>query len=143
MQEITSIFLIDDREIDLFIASKVIQLAGLPVELTTSSSVSEALKLLENFYTVRKKYPEIIVTDFFMPLVDGVELISDIKKLKNFSENDTRIWVLTAGIVGKDILRLWQVGIDEIIIKPLERERLLALFNEVKEFTPRHLSGIH
>jgi type IV pilus assembly protein PilB len=84
----------------------------------TAENGVEALKLAST------ENPDIIVTDYVMPEMDGVMLI---KKLK--SQKDTRsipIMMLTAKEGEESELESFNAGADDYLTKPIARKRFLA-----------------
>ncbi len=91
----------------------------------------EALKIIES------KNINVIVTDFMMPIMDGKELVTELKAIKN----KIPIIMLTARADAASKLQLLELGVDDYLTKPfMEEEFLLRLknilinYNERKKF---------
>jgi signal transduction histidine kinase/DNA-binding response OmpR family regulator len=75
-----------------------------------------------------------ILTDNMMPVMDGVELI---KQIKNYNI-DTPILMLTAKTENKSKLEVLRLGIDDFLNKPFEREELIIrIKNALKNYKMR------
>jgi len=127
-----SILVVDDKEIDLFIATKVIAHSGLSCKLFTAPTTFKGLNILEKFYRKEQRYPDVIFTEFYMPLLDGAAFIAKIKALEHFSEKDTKIWVLTGCLSRQNLVRLKKIGVNGIASKPLGNEILFNVLLEKK-----------
>jgi two-component system OmpR family response regulator len=64
--------------------------------------------------------PDVVVLDWMMPSMTGLEVLSRIRKAKN----QTRVLLVTGKVAEADILRAWQVGIDGYLPKPFEVKAL-------------------
>jgi putative two-component system response regulator len=84
-------------------------------------AAADGLEALEFFSTVT---PDILVTDFHMPGMDGGALIKRVRSTKNGAE--TPIMVITSDSLRRTKIRLLEVGADEILQKPVERQEFHA-----------------
>lgn len=106
------IFVVDDEPdtLDIF----RLYLATRDFEVMTAASAAEALQALDN------RLPDLILTDYQMPVVSGLELCRVLR-----SRGDTRhipIIVHTAAELPAD---LWQLC-DRVFRKPVELDELVA-----------------
>lgn len=84
-------------------------------EILTSSSATEALKLLEN------KEVDLIVTDFKMPEMNGVELISAMRNI----QPQIPILMLTGFKEETAILKALNQDLFDVVEKPVRPEALM------------------
>lgn len=75
----------------------------------------EALEILEN------EYVDLGIIDVMMPIVDGFELVEELKEFK-----DVPVIMLTAKAESKDKLRGFSVGVDDYVVKPFDPSELMA-----------------
>lgn len=80
-------------------------------------SVSDGAEALDCFLSFD---PEIIITDIFMPKIDGFELVSKLRELGY----DGPIVGVTAATVGDEIDELLNAGANFVLPKPLNLKRL-------------------
>ncbi len=66
--------------------------------------------------------PELIITDWMMPHIDGVELVQYIKNDKTL--NAIPLLMLSARDFYTDKLRAIRIGVDDYLLKPFEAEEL-------------------
>lgn len=76
--------------------------------------------LAENGHSALEAYvnspPDLIITDYFMPKMDGLDLIKQIRE----SDKTTPIIALTAATLGDEKELLLQAGADYVLSKPLD-----------------------
>lgn len=68
---------------------------------------------------------DVIILDLMMPYKNGYEVLSELRKNKVF----TPVLILTAKDSLNDKLRGFEVGADDYLVKPFEKEELLARIN--------------
>jgi CheY-like chemotaxis protein len=109
-----NVLLVDDERISLKLAQFILQEAGFSVSLADDGRTALA--------SLEKNLPDIIVTDISMPEIDGLELISIIRKkglnvpilaLSGMSMNDLYL------DAAKDF------GATAILSKPVDRDQLI------------------
>jgi len=74
----------------------------------------------------REHLPEIVLTDIRMPLMDGIRMSQEIKKLKK----ETRIIVITADGDSNRMMEAIDLGVNYYVPKPINRTKLFAAIGE-------------
>ena len=75
-----------------------------------------------------KKYnPNIVITDVFMPISDGLDMTRYIKEISK----DTPVIVLSAHSEKETLLKAIDVGVDKYLIKPIMADDLLKTIENV------------
>jgi diguanylate cyclase (GGDEF)-like protein/PAS domain S-box-containing protein len=74
----------------------------------------------------RKHRPEIVLTDIRMPMMDGIRMAQEIKKLKK----DTRIIVITADGDTNRMMEAIDLGVNYYVPKPINRAKLFSAMDE-------------
>jgi len=77
----------------------------------------------------QKYKPDIVVTDILMPIMNGLEMSKEIKKISR----DTPIIVLSAFDEKERLLSAIDIGIDKYLIKPIDTEDLMNTLHYVGE----------
>ncbi|MFZ1282196.1 MAG: response regulator [Ignavibacteriaceae bacterium] len=130
MIEKDKILVVEDERDTRFILEKLLTKNNF--EVITANNGQEALKLLET-YT-----PKVILADWTMPIMDGLQLCNHIKS----SEKLKLIYyiILTARTSLRDRVTGLDVGADDFLMKPIENQELIAriksgirIFNLQKE----------
>ncbi len=79
---------------------------------------------LEQF---KKIQPDIVITDIRMPIMDGLEMAREIKKIGE----DIPIMITTAHNDEEFLIRAIDVGIDKYLKKPVNRNDLVKMLSDV------------
>ncbi|MDO5976093.1 ATP-binding protein [Flavivirga jejuensis] len=90
--------------------------------LYQAANGQEALRLLKSI-----QKPDLIITDYMMPVMDGVEFIKTLKLDESFSM--IPIIFLTARTLQGDKIKVLHMGIDDYIIKPFDKKELKLRIN--------------
>lgn len=110
------IMVVDDVARNIQIVGKLLDTGGYDISYATNAK--DALEVLSN------KLPDLILLDVMMPDVDGFELCEMIKK--NDATKDIPVIFLTARISTDDIIKGFQVGAVDYIMKPFNVKELLV-----------------
>ena len=87
-----------------------------------------------------RERPDIIVTDYMMPELDGIELITELRKVSELSE--TPIVMLTAKNDAEDRIRSRSVGADAYLSKPFSPQELRATIRALLEKRGRQATNL-
>lgn len=116
-----SVLLVDDTEMNLMVISGLLKSTGLAID--TASGGEEALEM-----TYQKKY-DVLLIDHRMPGMDGVELLTRLRKDKENPNTKSICIALTANAMSGAKERYLSAGFDDYLTKPVESiklEKLLA-----------------
>jgi len=111
-----SILYVEDDGVSREIVSQMIRRKLPGVNLIQAGNGQEGLDLFG------KHSPDIILTDVRMPVMDGISMSREIKKLNR----DARIIVTTANSDIGQIMEAMDIGISQYVLKPIEQPRLLS-----------------
>ncbi len=92
-------FLADDDEDDREIFSLALEEAGLPVHLITVKNGREAV---DHFHNPVHPLPDVIFLDLNMPLMDGKELLHQIKRFEHLQHVPVFIYTTSTNNADKD-----------------------------------------
>lgn len=107
----------DTRNVQLLLSDF---LEGQNFEVLTASNGREAMAL------VHTTQPDLILLDIMMPLMDGYQFISQLRK-----ESSTPVIMITAKQQEVDIIRGFELGADDYITKPFRLRELLMRIRAV------------
>ncbi len=113
------ILLVEDNPVSRKVVEKILVKAG--HDVTTAETGREALALF------KKKFFPIVLTDWMMPEVDGLELCRIIRNTS--SEGYVYIILLTARDSKDDIVTGLKAGADDYLNKPISPPELIARLN--------------
>jgi DNA-binding response OmpR family regulator len=102
-------------------------LSGQEYEVLTASDGIEAIEL------ARSARPDLILLDIMMPNMDGYQFISNLRR-----ESSTPVIMITAKVQEADIIRGFDLGVDDYITKPFRlRELLVRIRAVLRRAAPR------
>ena len=109
--------IVDDQKLNLKILQTMLARLGIHKVLTAENG-KEALDTLNNSQDM-----DMVLTDMTMPVMDGAELVSEIRKSPRFAK--LPVYVITADVEMQDQYR--QMGFDDMLIKPITLGKLREL----------------
>lgn len=110
------VLIVEDEKDTRFILEKL--LTKNDYEVKTSINGVDALEALKVFS------PKVILADWTMPVMDGIELCNTIKQNNNYKT--IYYIILTARASLKDRVAGLDIGADDFLVKPIENQELLA-----------------
>lgn len=119
------ILLVDDSKASLHITEYTLQTNGYIVE--TSRTGLDALDMLKT-----REY-DLVITDYYMPSMDGFKLIEETKKID--INNRTPFIVLSAADKRDSIMQSFDTGAVDYVSKPFEESELIARVSKAINFS--------
>ena len=111
-----NVLAVDDIPLNLLLVKKM--LAKFNFQLRTAASGQQALD------EVAAQKPDLILLDLMMPGIDGFEVI---RRLRAEPETaDIQIVILSALNSNEDVIKGYNVGANDFIMKPIIMEKLLS-----------------
>ncbi|MBK5284513.1 MAG: response regulator [Bacteroidia bacterium] len=127
------VMVIDDSEIDRYIATYNIKKYGFAEEVIESASASEALQYLKSFANTPGELPDFIFLDIRMPEMDGFEFLAEYEKLSVDIKEKCICMMLSASLDPADYkLAKENKHLNRFINKPLDKKKLNSLAESVK-----------
>ena len=123
MYKFNNVLLVDDDYISNFIADHLLNKHKICKSITIARNGDEALKHLQD---ESNPFPELILLDINMPVMDGFEFIGAFQRY-NMDRNKTKIVIYTTAYNKEDFELLKEIGFHDFIIKPLNEEKLKKL----------------
>ncbi len=119
-----TVLLIDDEPYVLEMLATEMKERG--IEYRCASDGNEALALIE------KERPAVIVSDYKMPGLNGIELL---RFLRNLKTNVPVIWV-TGNADDETMREAWRLGVYHLFQKPFEPEEIADEVANALQITP-------
>lgn len=113
------ILVVDDSKENIKVIKKSLEHLGFEVVVET-----EGIKAIKLFKKDYKRF-DIVITDYMMPNIKGIELAAEIKKIKK----DTAVILMSGYIDESDIS--YNSIVDVLLTKPIELSKLLEAINKV------------
>lgn len=122
VRDLANILVVEDEEdIRKIVQISLENVGGFKVKL--SASAHEALDVLTGFT------PDLILLDVMMPIMDGVSLLTKIRKVEQL--NDIPVIFMTAKVQSHEIEAYKNLGVLGIITKPFDP---VSLPEQIKDF---------
>jgi CheY-like chemotaxis protein len=123
--------IIDDSELDCFIAAKLIRHSGMSKNILSFLAATEALAHIKGIKHSQIDEPTIIILDLLMPLMSGVEFVEEFEKLPMSIRNKYLIVAFTSSMNKKDMSRIKSFkSVKYTFDKPINAQVLLPLIDE-------------
>ncbi|MCR5543991.1 MAG: response regulator, partial [Eubacterium sp.] len=106
------ILLVDDVEISRNVAYDIISSMEIKCD-TASSGISAIDMVINNDY-------DLIFMDIGMPVMNGVEVLKEIKELSDSSYADLPVIAMSEDVIGKNRNDLIEEGFSDVILKPFD-----------------------
>ena len=110
----------DDRDICAIVQLALEEVGGFEVQVCNSGS--EAIDKVPDFE------PDIIIMDFMMPGMNGIETMTSLKSIPGVA--DTPVIFMTARVQTRDVEEYKTIGIAGVITKPFDP---MSLADNVRE----------
>ena len=117
-----TILLVEDSRINQQVCRAMLK--ELKCILLIADNGKEAIKLWHT------EQIDLILMDCHMPVMDGFEATSAIRKLEEHSSSSVPIIAVTASNADQDMKRCIDVGMNSFIAKPYVREALIEAINK-------------
>jgi sigma-B regulation protein RsbU (phosphoserine phosphatase) len=112
------ILVVDDDPLSCRLLKQVLSHAGFDV--ITAIEGAAAMEL------VRTNAPDLLVLDFEMPGMSGIDLCRRIRKELESGLSELPVLMLTAHSTEADEIRCWEAGANDFVSKPVSRSVLVA-----------------
>jgi diguanylate cyclase (GGDEF)-like protein len=124
----TSILVVDDAKFSSAIINRVIARAGY-TDVRHANSAANALKLME------ERPARILVADWLMPEMDGLELTQHVRQLDEAGNHFTYVLLLTAKEGVEALAEAFEQGVDDFVNKTHMQEQLLPRLLSAERIT--------
>lgn len=128
-----SFIVIDDSELDCFVARKIIELTDKGIQVKTYLNGRDVIDQIRADFDTRDMPLTIILLDLRMPLMNGFQFVDEFEKFPLDIKRKYRIHILSSSKNVSDIRRILTYDtVVGMIEKPFTREKLLALLMKIK-----------
>jgi two-component system chemotaxis response regulator CheY len=93
-------------------------------------AVSEAENGVEALGVCRQTMPDLILLDWSMPVMDGVEFLATLRKSEAGGDKPKVVFCTTENDVAQ-IAKAMRAGADDYLMKPFDRDHVEAKLQEV------------
>ena len=119
-----NVLVVEDNPINQKITKIMLEQVGCRVDIADCGEL--AIQKMNQEY-------DMVFMDIGLPDIDGFETTSKIRSLQQQPSKHTPIVAMTAHVFSQDRERCFQVGMDEVIAKPILREDLISILKRWAE----------
>jgi CheY-like chemotaxis protein len=132
IEEPLHILIIDDDEINNFIAAKLIDKIPPKAKVSTCINGQEGINFVKNKLSNQDEFPDIIFLDINMPLMNGWEFLEEYEHIKNDIKKKVTINMLSSSVYNDDISKAeTYTTVNKFISKPLTVDKIKDLYNSL------------
>ncbi|HKG05366.1 MAG TPA: response regulator [Pedobacter sp.] len=125
-----NLLVIDDDEINVFIIKKIASKTGYTVNMTSKSNGQLGIDYLNGLKENSEQFPQLILVDINMPLMNGWEFLEAYEKL--YMPANTHVYMVSSSVYENDIEKAKSYkAVSGFISKPLSLERLTELLRQI------------
>lgn len=130
--EILHILIIDDDEINNFIAAKLIDKIPPKAKVSTCLNGQEGIDFIKARIGSDEEMPDIIFLDINMPVMNGWEFLEEYDFIKSQINKKVSINMLSSSVYNDDISKSKTfVTVNKFISKPLTIEKIKDLYQSL------------
>ncbi len=131
--DLLQILIIDDDEINNFIASRLIDKIPIKTSINTCLNGLEGLNYVKSNLEIPENLPDIIFLDINMPIMNGWEFLEEFEEIKHLINKDVCINMLSSSVYNDDITKAeTYTTVNKFISKPLTVEKIQELYTSLK-----------
>lgn len=123
----TNLLIVDDNDTDLFIFKESIKIHAISFQCSLFHSGDIALEFIDAYVLANKCLPKLIVVDYVMPMMNGLEFIERLNARFPNLVSGTRIFLLSVRIEATVEHQAKLLGVAGILIKPVTLQMLRYL----------------
>ena len=124
------VLVVDDSAVNRLLACQVVQSHWPNAVMVQAADGQEALTALQSHSF------DIVLMDMLMPVMDGIEATRRLRTEWPSPQCDVPVLALTANVNTDDHQRCQAVGMNALVLKPFERQRLCTLIEEQLLLSP-------
>ncbi len=122
------VLVVDDDSIANFLIERIVQSTGLARNISKALNGREALEVIKSRHEDPGSFPDVILLDLNMPLMNGFEFIKAYRELEIDGTDEVLIILVTSSNDPSDIQRAKDLGIKYYLTKPLSADAIKGIF---------------
>ncbi|MGD1841410.1 MAG: response regulator [Thermonemataceae bacterium] len=131
MSKIATTCIIDDDPIFVFGAQKIMEMTDFSEKFIVFGNGQEAIEGLKPMLSSDQPFPEVILLDLNMPIMDGWEFLDEFITIPR--EKAITIYIVTSSIDPEDIKRVKEYDVvNKYILKPVTVDALKEILEDLK-----------
>ena len=115
---VINILLVEDDTLDVMDARRTLDRMNILYRMHVARNGEEALAFLRDVDTNGPERPDIILLDLNMPKMNGIEMLTQMRKMDEWKE--TKVFVITTSDEHEDKEMARTLGVSGYIVKPMK-----------------------
>lgn len=115
---VINILLVEDDTLDVMDARRTLDRMNILYKMQVARNGEEALAFLREVKTGGFERPDIILLDINMPKMNGIEMLTQMRKMEEWKE--TKVFVITTSDEREDKEMARKLGVSGYIVKPMK-----------------------
>ncbi|MBC8110936.1 MAG: response regulator [Verrucomicrobia bacterium] len=130
---VRNIMLIDDDFATNYVNEIFLKKTGWVENIIKHTQALKALEdLLSRCVQGKNAFPELILLDLNMPVMNGFEFLEAFNQLPELVNMESRIYIASSSDYPRDLEKAWQLGIYGFVLKPIGFDRSREILLEIK-----------
>ncbi|MES2731505.1 MAG: response regulator [Bacteroidota bacterium] len=129
MKSLCSLLLVDDNSFSRYASQLVIKKLGLAQEVMEATNGQEALDLLLTNLQSGKAYPDMILLDWQMPIMDGEAFLEALQLTQNWTLLE-RVVIISSLFSPSQMQLIHSLGGKWILTRPLTEDSLRKILDK-------------
>lgn len=127
------VLLIDDDAISNFLSKSMIEKSGVFEKVEVFNSAVKALDYLKKQETEKEDFPEVILLDVMMPVMDGFAFLDELIRFESDSSKKVKVCMLTSSLDPKDKQQADSYPqVIDFMSKPINQEKIRKFVEMIK-----------
>lgn len=115
---VINILLVEDDTLDVMDARRTLDRMDILYKLQVARNGEEALAFLRDIASGGSDKPDIILLDLNMPKMNGIEMLTQMRKMEEWK--DTKVFIITTSDEKEDKEMASRLGVSGYIVKPMK-----------------------
>jgi CheY-like chemotaxis protein len=129
------VFLIDDDNIVIYLTKLVINETLPDLDIVSFEHASEALEVLQELVENNQKFPEYILLDINMPMIDGWDFLAAYEKFPCDKRAQCKLMMHSSSLdPAEEIKSRTHTCVADFVSKPINTENLSTIFSLEQSF---------
>jgi CheY-like chemotaxis protein len=116
--KVINILLVEDDTLDVMDARRTLDRMDILYKMNVAKNGEEALRYLREISQSGGIKPDIVLLDLNMPKMNGIELLTNIRRMHDLK--DTKVFIITTSEEREDKEITQELGVSGYIVKPLK-----------------------